>query len=76
MSRKNILNVKRGIVSALLAPVEEEQHNSYMVSASLFNQKHVLPIFTKELSNQNDPTAISFDLQVTYACIHSDVVPF
>ena len=27
----NLLNVKRGIVSALLAPVEEEQHNRLMV---------------------------------------------
>ncbi|CAL8271230.1 unnamed protein product [Merluccius merluccius] len=30
--QENILNVKRGIVSALLAPVEEEQHNSYMIT--------------------------------------------
>ncbi|KAG7265390.1 hypothetical protein CRUP_011096, partial [Coryphaenoides rupestris] len=28
----NILNVKRGIISALLAPVEEEQHNSRMIT--------------------------------------------
>ena len=39
--QENILNVKRGIVSALLVPVEEEQHNSHMVSASFFNVRSV-----------------------------------
>lgn len=56
----NILNVKRGIISALLAPVEEEHHNSRMVSASLFNETHLLLIFTRELPNQNDHAAMFF----------------
>lgn len=37
----NILNIKRGIVSALMVPVLEEGKNNNMVRADLF---HLLPL--------------------------------
>ena len=51
----HILNVKRGIVSALLAPVEEEEHNSRMVRASFCN---VQPVVINQLNKTSLETRL------------------